>query len=57
VRLHSDVAAVMRMQRWFELGFTEAFLFELFARNGFVGRRIDCEPSLFGRLYVFERST
>ncbi len=57
VRLHSEVAAVMRMQRWFELGFTEAFLFELFARNGFVGRRIDCEPSLFGRLYVFEISS
>ncbi len=55
VRLHSEVAAVMRTTGWFELGFTEAFLFELFGRSGLRGRRVDCEPSLFGRLYVFER--
>jgi SAM-dependent methyltransferase len=55
VRLHSEVAAVMRTTRWFELGFTEDFLFELFRRAGLRGRRVDCEPSLFGRLYVFER--
>lgn len=54
VRLHSEVAVVMRQMRWFELGFSEAFLYELFRRSGFVGRRVDCEPSLFGRLYVFE---
>ena len=56
VRLHSEVTAVMRQTRWFELGFTEEFLFELFKRAGYAGRRIECEPSLFGRLYVFERS-
>lgn len=56
VRLHSEVAAVMRQTHWFELGFSEAFLYELFRRAGFSGRRVDCEPSLFGRLYVFERS-
>jgi SAM-dependent methyltransferase len=56
VRLHSEVAAVMRHTRWFELGFTEAFLYELFARSGLVGRRVDCEPSLWGRLYIFERA-
>lgn len=55
VRLHSEVVAVMRHTRWFELGFSEAFLYELFARSGLVGRRIDCGPSLWGRLYVFER--
>ena len=55
VRLHSEVAAVMRKTRWFELGFTEAFLYALFARSGLMGRRVDCEPSDFGRLYVFER--
>jgi len=55
VRLHSEVAAVMRQTRWFELGFSEAFLFELFHRAGFKGWRVECEPSLFGRLYVFER--
>ena len=56
VRLHSEVVAVVRKQHWFELGFSEAFLFELFRSAGFRGRRVDCEPSLFGRLYVFERS-
>jgi SAM-dependent methyltransferase len=54
VRLHSEVAAVVRRQRWFELGFTEDFLFELFAHAGFVMKRVDCEPSLFGRLYIAE---
>lgn len=54
LRLHSEVVAVVRQQRWFELGFTEAFLLELFGREGFEVRRIDCEPSLFGRLYVCE---
>jgi len=54
VRLHSEVAAVMRRTGWFELGFTEAFVFELFSRAGFSGRRVECEPSLFGLLWVFE---
>lgn len=56
VRLHSEVAAVMRQTRWFELGFSEAFLYELFRRQGLAGHRVDCEPSLFGRMYVFERA-
>jgi SAM-dependent methyltransferase len=56
VRLHSEVAAVVRQTRWFELGFTEAFLYELFGRHGFLGTRIECPPSLFGRLYVFEQA-
>lgn len=55
MRLHSEVVAVVRRQHWFELGFSENFLFRLFADAGFVGKRIECEPSLFGRLYVFER--
>lgn len=54
VRLHSEVAAVMRQTHWMELGFSEAFVFELFKRSGFSGRRIDCEASRFGQLYVFE---
>ncbi len=55
VRLHSEVVAVMRRTRWMELGFTEAFLYELFARSGFRGSRVECGSSDFGRLYVFER--
>lgn len=54
IRLHSEVVAVVRRFGWYELGFSEAFLFELFRRSGFEGRRIDCEPSAFGRCYVFE---
>jgi 2-polyprenyl-3-methyl-5-hydroxy-6-metoxy-1,4-benzoquinol methylase len=54
LRLHSEVVAVVRRQRWFELGFTEAFLHELFGQAGFAVNRIDCEPTLFGRLYVCE---
>jgi SAM-dependent methyltransferase len=55
VRLHSEVVAVVRRQGWFELGFSEDFLFELFANAGFSAQRFDCEATLFGRLYVFER--
>jgi SAM-dependent methyltransferase len=54
LRLHSETVAVVRQTRWMELGFSEAFLMELFRRHGFNGRRVDCEPSVFGRLYVFE---
>jgi len=56
LRLHSEVVAVVRQQGWFELGFSERFLYELFARSGFKGHRLDCPTSLFGRLYVFERA-
>jgi SAM-dependent methyltransferase len=55
VRLHSEVLAIVRQTHWFELGFSESFLYELFARHGMRGHRVDCEPSLFGRLYIFER--
>ena len=54
LRLHSETVAVVRQTHWMELGFTEAFIMELFRRNGFAGRRIDCEPSVFGKLFVFE---
>jgi SAM-dependent methyltransferase len=54
LRLHSEVVAVVRQQRWFELGFTEAFLHQLFEEAGFSIARVDCEPTLFGRLYICE---
>jgi len=47
---------VVRRQHWFELGFSEPFLFSLFASAGFVGQRVSCPSSLFGRLHVFERA-
>jgi SAM-dependent methyltransferase len=52
LRLHSEVVAVVRHHRWFELGFTETFLRDLLLRAGLDMERVDCEPSLFGRLYI-----
>jgi 2-polyprenyl-3-methyl-5-hydroxy-6-metoxy-1,4-benzoquinol methylase len=55
LRLHSDVVATIRRWHWFELGFSEHFLHEIFAQAGFTIRRHQCEPSLWGRTYVCER--
>ncbi len=55
VRLHSEVVAVVRRMHWFELGFSEDFLYEIFTHAGFTIERIRCEPTLFGRLYVCQR--
>jgi SAM-dependent methyltransferase len=55
VRLQSDVVATIRRLRWFELGFSEDFLYEIFAKAGFTITRHACEPSLWGRTYVCER--
>jgi SAM-dependent methyltransferase len=57
LRLHSEVIAMVRRYHWFELGFSEDFLTQLFASAGFNLQRIDCEPSLFGRLYVAQRES
>lgn len=54
VRLQSDVVATIRRLRWFELGFSEDFLYEIFAKGGFTVTRHSCEPSLWGRTYVCE---
>lgn len=54
LRLHSEVVAVVRRFHWFELGFSEDFLYQLFTHAGFTIQRIPCEPSLFGRLYLCE---
>jgi len=55
IRLQSDVVATIRRLHWFELGFTEDFLYEIFTRAGFRIHRHRCEPSLWGRTYVAER--
>ena len=54
VRLQSDVVATIRRLRWFELGFSEDFLYEIFSRAGFTITRHACGPSLWGRTYVCE---
>ncbi len=53
VRLHSEVIAIVRRLHWMELGFSEHFLYRIFADAGFAGTRIDCDPTLFGRQYHF----
>ena len=53
LRLHSSVVAVIRQYRWFELGFTEDFLFEVFANAGFSASRMACDVSTCGEGYVF----
>lgn len=40
MRLDSETVAVVRRRRWFELGFTEAYLVELFTRHGFVATKM-----------------
>jgi 2-polyprenyl-3-methyl-5-hydroxy-6-metoxy-1,4-benzoquinol methylase len=55
LRLHSEAVVMTRKMRWCELGFTESFLFDLFARSGLGGQRVECEPSPFGRLFVFTK--
>ena len=55
-RRRPPAQAVVRQQRWFELGFSEPFLLQLFEQAGFTVTRIDCEPTLFGRLYVCTRN-
>jgi SAM-dependent methyltransferase len=54
VRLHSEVVATVRRHHWFELGFSEDFLTELFTSHGLTIERFRCEPTLFGRLYQCE---
>lgn len=52
VRLHSEVIAIVRRFHWFELGFSEDFLYQLFTNAGFTLERVPCPPTLFGRLYI-----
>lgn len=54
LRLHSEVIAVMRNKRWFELGFSEDFLVGLFTRAGFSAARMECPMSQYGDGYLFK---
>jgi SAM-dependent methyltransferase len=53
LRLESEVVAVIRNRRWFELGFSEYFLTTLFVNNGYVAEYFDCPMSIFGQVYSF----
>jgi len=52
MRLDSETVAVVRRRRWFELGFTEAYLIELFTRHGFVATPMP-GFSNYDRGYIF----
>ncbi len=53
LRLESEVVAVIRNRRWFELGFSEDFLTTLFVNNGYTAEYFDCPMSIFGQVYCF----
>jgi 2-polyprenyl-3-methyl-5-hydroxy-6-metoxy-1,4-benzoquinol methylase len=53
IRLDSGNIAVMRAYSWFELGFTEDFLVELFVNAGYSAQRMVCASSTYGEGYVF----
>lgn len=53
LRLESGVVAVIRTLHWFELGFSEDFITNLFTNNGYTAECIDCPVSIFGIIYSF----
>lgn len=53
LRLESDVIAVIRNLRWFELGFSEEFITGFFISNGYTAEYIDCPVSIYGQIYSF----
>jgi SAM-dependent methyltransferase len=57
IRLHSEVVVVMRQTGWFELGFVENFLLEVFSRSAIFGNLLECGASSFGTLYRFARGS
>jgi len=52
LRLEALVVAVIRAQRWFELGFQEDFICNLFTNFGFTARKHDCNVPV-GITYEF----
>jgi SAM-dependent methyltransferase len=54
LRLDAESLVQIRRFGWFELGFTEDFLVGLFSGAGFSARRIECEPSIYGVIYLFK---
>lgn len=53
LRLESEVIAVIRRFRWFELGYSEDFITTYFVNNGYVAEWIDCPHSPWGMIYSF----
>lgn len=57
LRLESEVVAVIRNRRWFELGYSEYFITNLFVGNGYTAEYFDCPMSIFGQVYCFAPRT
>jgi SAM-dependent methyltransferase len=55
IRLESEVAAIVRFRRWYELGFQEEFLLKLFFQNGFCFAKHPSNMSHYATVYVFSR--
>lgn len=53
LRLESEVIAVVRNRHWFELGFSEDFITNLFVNHGYIAQYIDCPVSIYGQVYSF----
>lgn len=53
LRLESEVVAVIRNLHWFELGFSEDFVVNLFVNYGYEAEFIDCPMSIYGQIYSF----
>jgi SAM-dependent methyltransferase len=53
LRLHSEVVAVIRVRHWFELGFSEDFVADLFTHAGFAAEKMECPVSPWGSGYIF----
>ena len=53
LRLESEVIATIRKFHWFELGYSEDFITNLFVNHGYSAEWIDCPVSIFGLIYSF----
>jgi 2-polyprenyl-3-methyl-5-hydroxy-6-metoxy-1,4-benzoquinol methylase len=52
IRLHSEVAVVMRKYGWFELGFTREFINILLKKNGIEVIEIKSDETIFADLFI-----
>lgn len=53
IRLEVDCAAIVRFRRWYELGFKEEFLLDLFDSFGFIPKKHDGHISHYATVYTF----
>jgi SAM-dependent methyltransferase len=53
IRLEAEVAAIVRFRRWYELGFQEEFLFDIFDEMGFTPKKHPNQISPYATIYTF----